>query len=137
MSSTPAEEIELLERVLLRLGCADSDEKLEAIVGRFLTPVILKISSPHDAVRTKVVEVLTHIKRRVTSRPLVQIPVEALLDQYSNAGNSPFLLNFAIIFITMGFPRLSIEQQSALVPKVLVCEEKLENYRDKLVSVWL
>lgn len=45
---------ELLERVLLRLGCADSDEKLEAIVVRFLTPVILKISSPHDAVRTKV-----------------------------------------------------------------------------------
>ncbi|CAD7011930.1 unnamed protein product [Ceratitis capitata] len=137
MSSTPAEEIELLERVLLRLGCADSDEKLEAIVGRFLTPVILKISSPHDVVRKKVVEVLTHIKRRVTSRPLVQIPVEALLDQYSNAGNSPFLLNFAIIFITMGFPRLSIEQQSALVPKVLVCEEKLENYRDKLFMLVL
>nr|XP_014085277.2 proteasome-associated protein ECM29 homolog [Bactrocera oleae] len=137
MSSTPAEEIELLERVLLRLGCADSDEKLEAIVVRFLTPVILKISSPHDAVRTKVVEVLTHIKRRVTSRPLVQIPVEALLDQYSNAGNSPFLLNFAIIFITMGFPRLSIEQQSALVPKVLVCEEKLVNYRDKLFMLVL
>ncbi|XP_036334369.1 proteasome-associated protein ECM29 homolog [Rhagoletis pomonella] len=137
MSSTPAEEIELLERVLLRLGCADSDDKLEAIVGRFLTPVILKITSPHDAVRTKVVEVLTHIKRRVTSRPLVQIPVEALLDQYSNSGNSPFLLNFAIIFITMGFPRLNIEQQSALVPKVLASEEKLENYRDKLFMLVL
>lgn len=46
--------IELLERVLLRLGCADTDEKLESCVARFLTPVILKITSPHDNVRNKV-----------------------------------------------------------------------------------
>lgn len=46
--------LELLERVLLRLGCADTDEKLEACVGRFLTPVILKITSPNDTVRNKV-----------------------------------------------------------------------------------
>lgn len=46
--------LELLERVLLRLGCADTDEKLEACVGRFLTPVILKITSPNDIVRNKV-----------------------------------------------------------------------------------
>lgn len=39
---------------MLRLGCADTDEKLEACVGRFLTPVILKITSPHDTVRNKV-----------------------------------------------------------------------------------
>jgi len=44
---------ELLERVLLRLGNADSDEKLEAAVGKFLTPVILKMNSPHNVVRTK------------------------------------------------------------------------------------
>jgi len=44
---------ELLERVLLRLGNADSDEKLEATVGKFLAPVILKMNSPHNAVRTK------------------------------------------------------------------------------------
>jgi len=37
----------------LRLGNADSDEKLEATVGKFLAPVILKMNSPHNAVRTK------------------------------------------------------------------------------------
>lgn len=118
--------------MLLRLGCADTDAQLEAAVGRFLTPVILKITSPHDHVRNKVVEVLTHIKRRITSRPQVQIPVEALLDQYkAAAGQSPFLQNFAIIFITMGYPRLTLEQRSALAAKVIGCEEKLENYQDK------
>uniref|UniRef100_A0A1I8MU05 Proteasome-associated protein ECM29 homolog n=1 Tax=Musca domestica TaxID=7370 RepID=A0A1I8MU05_MUSDO len=132
-----SEEIELLERVLLRLGCADTDEKLEACVGRFLTPVILKITSPHDTVRNKVVEVLTHIKRRLSSRPLVQIPVEALIDQYKASASSPFLQNFAIIFITMGYPRLSIESRSQLAAKLIGCEGKLENYQDKLFMLIL
>uniref|UniRef100_A0A1I8PQ69 Proteasome-associated protein ECM29 homolog n=1 Tax=Stomoxys calcitrans TaxID=35570 RepID=A0A1I8PQ69_STOCA len=132
-----AAEIELLERVLLRLGCADTDDKLEACVGRFLTPVILKITSPHDTVRNKVVEVLTHIKRRLSSRPLVQIPVEALIDQYKASANSPFLQNFAIIFITMGYPRLNLETRSSLAAKLIGCEEKLENYQDKLFMLIL
>lgn len=79
----------------------------------------------------KVVEVLTHIKRRLTSRALVQIPVEALIDQYKLSADSPFLLNFAIIFIAMGYPRLSLDQRSALAAKVLGCEKKLENYQEK------
>ncbi|KAI9579486.1 proteasome-associated protein ECM29 homolog [Glossina fuscipes] len=135
--SSPTQEIELLERVLLRLGCANTDEKLEACVGRFLTPVILKIISPHENVRNKVVEVLTHIKRRITSRPQIQIPVEALIDQYQANSNTPFLQNFAIIFITTGYPRLTLEQRSSLAAKVVSCEEKLENYQDKLFMLVL
>ncbi|EDV56365.1 proteasome-associated protein ECM29 homolog [Drosophila erecta] len=137
METGPNAEIELLERVLLRLGNADSDEKLEAAVGKFLAPVILKMNSPHNAVRTKVVEVLTHIKRRLSSRGQVQIPVEALLDQYAAQDSSTFLKNFAIIFIAMGFPRLAVEQQTALASKVVGCEDKLESYQDKLFALLL
>ena len=45
---------ELLERVFLRLGAAESDEQLEKTLGRFLGPVILKINSEHKPVRNKV-----------------------------------------------------------------------------------
>lgn len=45
---------ELLERVLFRLGSADTDDQLEATVNKFLTPVLLKITSPTDVVRCKV-----------------------------------------------------------------------------------
>ncbi|KAH8405828.1 hypothetical protein KR215_009962, partial [Drosophila sulfurigaster] len=128
---------ELLERVLLRLGNADTDEKLETTVGKFLTPVILKINSPDNVVRTKVVEVLTHIKRRVTSRGQVQIPVESLLDQYAAPDSTTFLKNFAIIFISMGFPRLPLETQAALAAKIVGCESKMENYQDKLFTLLL
>lgn len=46
--------IELLERVLFRLGTAETDEQLETTVNKFLTPVLLKITSPNEAVRCKV-----------------------------------------------------------------------------------
>lgn len=47
-------KIELLERVLFRLGTTESDEHLEAAVKKFLTPVLLKITSPNESVRCKV-----------------------------------------------------------------------------------
>lgn len=45
---------ELLEKVLLRAGLADSDEKLEKVVSNFLTPVLLKIDSKEIQVKNKV-----------------------------------------------------------------------------------
>ncbi len=45
---------ELLERVFLRLGVAEGDDKLESCLSRFLIPTILKITSPHKPVQDKV-----------------------------------------------------------------------------------
>lgn len=42
--------IVLLDRVFLRLGNADTDDQLESCLTRFLPPVILKLSSPHEQV---------------------------------------------------------------------------------------
>lgn len=67
----------------------------------------------------------------------MQIPVEALLDQYGGSESTTFLKNFAIIFISMGFPRLPLEEQTKLAAKVLGCESKLENYQDKLFMLLL
>lgn len=46
--------IELLERVLFRLGTTENDEQLEIAVKKFLTPVLLKITSTNESVRCKV-----------------------------------------------------------------------------------
>lgn len=120
-----------MERVLFRLGTADSDAALETTVCRFLAPVLLKITSPAEAVRCKVMEILTHVNKRLKSRPLVQLPVEALLDQYQTT-DSTFLHNFSIIYITMGYPRLPLERQSELATKLMHClESKPESHQDK------
>lgn len=127
--------LELLERVLFRLGTAETDEQLENAVVKFLTPVLLKITSQHENVRCKVMEVLTHVNKRLKSRPQVQLPVENLLSQYQ-ATSSAFLHNFSIIYITMGFPRLSVEKQTELTSQLLHClEGKPESHQDKLLML--
>lgn len=102
------------------MGSADTDEQLENTVNKFLSPVLLKILSPNEQVRKKVMEVLTHINKRLKSRPNVRIQLDNILVQYQKS-NSSFLINFAIIYIIMGFPRLSNEKQTELVGEIY-CE---------------
>lgn len=46
--------VELLERVFLRVASAETDEQLEKTVGNFLSPLLLKVASPHQEVKNKV-----------------------------------------------------------------------------------
>lgn len=64
-------------------------------------------------------ELLIHVNKRIKTRPLVQLPVEALLHQYQNPEASSFVTNFIIIYLKSGFPRLSVEKQAELVPTII------------------
>ncbi len=46
--------VELVERVFLRLGAAETDEQLEKALNKFLPAVILKLTSQHKSVQDKV-----------------------------------------------------------------------------------
>ncbi|XP_014217029.1 proteasome-associated protein ECM29 homolog [Copidosoma floridanum] len=118
-TAQPMDEKILLERVFLRLGSAETDEQLQAAICKFLPPVLLKLSSSQEEVRKKVMELLMHINKRVKSRSQVQLPVEALLLQYQDPAASTFVINFTIIYIKLGFPRMEISKQAELIPTVL------------------
>ncbi|CAH1974017.1 unnamed protein product [Acanthoscelides obtectus] len=129
-----ADELMLLERVFLRLGSAETDEQLQNVLCKFLPPVLLKLSSPQEPVRKKVMELLIHVNKRIKSRPQVQLPVEALLTQYQDPSATSFVTNFTIIYLKSGFPRLPIEKQTELVPTVLTAlENKLQSHVDSLL----
>ena len=81
--------LELLERVFLRIGVAESDDQLEKCLYQFLAPTILKAASQHKSVQNKVLELLTHISKRLKSRPAVQLPMDALLGQFANPESPP------------------------------------------------
>jgi proteasome component ECM29 len=81
----------LLERVFLRVGSADSDEKVEAVIVKFLCPVLLKLTSTQENVRKKVMELLVHFNKRVKSRPNLQLPVVDLMNLYQDPSSSIFL----------------------------------------------
>ncbi|XP_066591555.1 proteasome adapter and scaffold protein ECM29 [Prorops nasuta] len=131
--ATATDEMTLLERVLIRLGSAETDEQLQAAVCKFLPPVLLKLSSTQEGVRKKVMELLIHINKRVKSRPQVQLPLDALLLQYQDPTASSFVINFTIIYIKIGFPRLGIEKQIELIPGILnAIEGKPVSHQDSL-----
>ncbi|XP_026729465.1 proteasome-associated protein ECM29 homolog [Trichoplusia ni] len=126
----------LLDRVFLRLGNADTDDQLESCLNRFLPPVILKLSSPHEQVRTKVMELLVHVNKRVKCRADVQLPVQTLLQLYKEPNSNSFIINFSIIYITMGFPRLPRDQQLTLAPTLLeAIENKPQSHQDGILML--
>ncbi|KAJ8960021.1 hypothetical protein NQ318_009458 [Aromia moschata] len=129
-----ADELMLLERVFLRLGSAETDEQLQNVLCKFLPPVLLKLSSQQEGVRKKVMELLIHVNRRIKMRPVVQLPVEALLTQYQDPSATSFVTNFTIIYLKSGFPRLPVEKQAELVPTVLnALENKPMSHLDSLL----
>ncbi|XP_041976007.1 proteasome-associated protein ECM29 homolog [Aricia agestis] len=126
----------LLDRVFLRLGNADSDDQLENCLNKFLPPVILKLSSPHEQIRTKVMELLVHVNKRVKCRSDVQLPVDTLLQLYKDPAANSFIINFTIIYITMGFPRLPRDRQLALAPSLLeAIENKPQGHQDGILML--
>ncbi|XP_052750867.1 proteasome-associated protein ECM29 homolog [Galleria mellonella] len=135
-SNDCSNDLMLLDRVFLRLGNADTDDQLESCLTRFLPPVILKLSSPHEQVRTKVMELLVHVNKRVKCRADVQLPVQTLLQLYRDPTANSFIINFSIIYITMGFPRLPRDQQLSLAPSLLeALENKPQGHQDSLLML--
>lgn len=51
---TEARELDLVKKVELRIALAESDQKLEALLGTYLAPLLLKLDSEHSSVRQKV-----------------------------------------------------------------------------------
>merc|ERR1719319_2122668 len=80
---------------------------MELLLHYFLPPVLLKLTSQQEGVRKKVMELLVHINKRIKNNNNIQLPVDALLLQYQDPVATSFVVNFTIIYIKMGFPRLS------------------------------
>nr|XP_006821554.1 PREDICTED: proteasome-associated protein ECM29 homolog [Saccoglossus kowalevskii] len=73
--------------------------------------------------KKRVMELLVHINKRIKSRPKIQLPVEALLLQYQDPAAVTFVTNFTILYIKMGYPRMTVEKQAELAPTLVQCLE--------------
>ena len=94
----------------------------------------MKLTSQNEGVRKKVMELLVHINKRIKNNSNIQLPVEALLLQYQDPMATSFVINFTIIYLKMGFPRLPIEKQAELVTSVLAgIDSKPTSHQDSLL----
>eukprot|EP01119_Soliformovum_irregulare_P015728 TRINITY_DN4466_c0_g1_i1.p1 TRINITY_DN4466_c0_g1~~TRINITY_DN4466_c0_g1_i1.p1 ORF type:complete len:1775 (+),score=639.94 TRINITY_DN4466_c0_g1_i1:70-5394(+) len=115
MTANP--DIELLDRVLQRIALAD-DAQLQTQISSLLVPVLCKLSINDEKVRGKVLEVLSHINKRIKPVPSIQLPMEGLVEQFLT-NESTMVQNLTLIYIDMGFTRLSLEEKISYVPRLL------------------
>ncbi|CAO3572429.1 unnamed protein product [Mortierella alpina] len=111
-------DLELLDNVELRFALAESDSQLEKTLNTFLCPVLLKLASPDENVRAKVIAILTHINKRIRPKPSIKLPLHPLLLQFSH-NSSVLVKNFTLIYIEMGYERIAVEDKVDLLPQLI------------------
>ncbi|KAF5865639.1 proteasome component M29 [Aspergillus alliaceus] len=105
-ASSEARELSLISNVEFRIALADTDEKLDALLNKYLAPLLLKLGSESLAVRNKVIAVCQHINNRVQA-PSINLPVAALLKQFKEQ-KSQLIRHFDLIYIQQGIDRLGV-----------------------------
>ncbi|KAK9863656.1 hypothetical protein WJX84_005457 [Apatococcus fuscideae] len=114
---TEQEEIASLDRVLTRLALTD-EGSLQKVLDKLLPLVINKLQANHPALRQKVLEILTHVNKRIKGQGSMQLPLKSLLELYSGAA-SGMVKNFTIVYIEMAMERCPLEGRELLVAHLL------------------
>lgn len=134
MSSIDPEE-DFLERVLLKLGLTD-DSELEKVLANYLPTVLKKVNS--EKTRNKVVEILSHINKRIKAQPQIKLPLLALLEQWKEPNISAFQRNFVLLYLEMGLKRASHEEQQMVISSLLSTLSHLQpQQQDTLLHMFL
>uniref|UniRef100_A0A7C8YNH1 Proteasome component Ecm29 N-terminal domain-containing protein n=1 Tax=Opuntia streptacantha TaxID=393608 RepID=A0A7C8YNH1_OPUST len=132
VSKSDEEREDMLDRMLTSLALCD-DSKLENLLSKLLPLAISCLSTSSTAVRNKVLEILSHVNKRVKHEPGIGLPLSALWDLYTEATASTMVQNFCIIYIEMAFERLQIEDKKNRAPNLLVNISKLPPRHQEIV----
>lgn len=117
-------ELELVNKVDLRIALAESDSQLEHALYLYLAPLLLKLASPDAQVRLAVFKSIQNVFPRITAARSLQLPVEALLTQIKDPKlgsslNSSQVRLYSLLFLSKGVERLNAEAQHALIPELV------------------
>lgn len=118
--SPPSEERELalVGKVELRIALADSDARIESALDTYLPPLLLKLASPHVAVRNKAIGICGHINLRIKPQD-IKLPVAALLAQFRAHAHVPLLRHFDLLYIRQGIRRIPAHGRISLFPDLI------------------
>lgn len=69
----------------------------------------------------QVMEMLSHINKRVKAAPSIRLPFNSLLDLYCSpeAKAAPLVFNFSMVYSEMAFHRLTPDEKQRAVPLLL------------------
>ncbi|XP_028798613.1 proteasome adapter and scaffold protein ECM29 [Neltuma alba] len=131
-AKSDAEIEELLDRMLTRLALCD-DAKLEPLLSKLLPLCISSLSSQSQAVRNKVLEILSHVNKRVKLQSDIGLPLMELWKLYSESSGTPMIRNFCIVYIEMAFQRVNAKEKENLAPVLLVNISKLPLQHQEII----
>ncbi|BBH02426.1 ARM repeat superfamily protein [Prunus dulcis] len=125
-SSTKSDEekVEMLDRLLTRLALCD-DSKLQPLLSKLLPFTVSSLSSNSSAVRNKVLEILSHVNKRVKHQPEIALPLSELWNIYSEANAASMVRNFCILYIEMAMDRADTKEKENLAATLLSGVSKL------------
>ncbi|CCD26200.1 Ecm29p NDAI_0H00260 [Naumovozyma dairenensis CBS 421] len=133
-------ELELIEKVELKLAFADNSIKYQQNLDIFLAPLLLKLNSIHDSVRKAVFNSLKNILSRLNTSTDIKLPISKLLNQVHSQSQSQLqsenqesnqVILYSLLLISKGIDRLSNEEKHDLVPQVMNGISKLSSISAK------
>ncbi|SMN20457.1 similar to Saccharomyces cerevisiae YHL030W ECM29 Scaffold protein that assists in association of the proteasome core particle with the regulatory particle [Maudiozyma saulgeensis] len=124
ITASEKKELDLIEKVELRLALSDTTEKFEKSLNTFLAPLLLKLASPYASVRQAVFNTLKHVLSRLSSLKTLRLPVAALIIQAKSPsipeGADPKNVRlYSLLLASKGVERLTTSEQKALIPEVM------------------
>ena len=113
-----AEELAALNKALTALGFTD-DVKLERFLHVLMPRVIDQMASKHESTKRKVLEILSHVNKRIKAVPAMPLPLEDLTALYVNEERPPTVRNFALIYVEQAHARATPEDRAAQILPLL------------------
>ncbi|KAI5952699.1 ECM29 [Candida jiufengensis] len=118
------QELSLLNKVELKIALAESDTQLENSLKLYLSPILLKLASPHAEVRNSVLKIIQHIIPRITAARNLQLPIDSLIKQIQNPNvkeglNSSSVRLYSALFLSRGIDRINDEEKKSYVPSIV------------------
>jgi proteasome component ECM29 len=128
-------DIDLLTKALTRLALSN-DSQLEEQLNLLLIPVLAKFNSPHETVRKKVkiiekslyqqiLEILSHINKRVKPNPSVSLPLKDLTEFFVDPSTPPSVLPVIMLYLEMAYTRASEVVRIPEIPRLMNVAVKL------------
>ncbi|KAI4386203.1 hypothetical protein MLD38_004156 [Melastoma candidum] len=131
-AKSDAELEEMLDRMLTRLALSD-DSKLQALLARLLPMTISSLSSTSSAVRNKVLEILSHVNKRVKYQPDIGLPLLDLWKIYTEDNVASIVKNFCIVYIEMAFERIDQQEKQIMAPTSIANVSKIPQQHQEIV----
>lgn len=127
-----SEKEEMLDRMLTRLALCE-DSNLQNLLSKLLPLSISFLSSNSTPVRNKVIEILSHVNKRVKHQLDIGLPLSELWNLYIEPNAAPMVKNFCIVYVEMAFERVQIEVKEDMVPLLVANISKLPTQHQEII----